>query len=474
AIAMPMTLEAVVAYLATVAIGGAVVSIADSFAPEEIARRLRISDAEVVVTQDEMVRSGRSLPMYAKVRDATDLPTVVVETGAVLDDQFDVTWTDLLSTDGQLDPVTVGSDHVSNILFSSGTTGDPKAIPWTHLTPIKGAMDAHFLHDVHRGDVVAWPTNLGWMMGPWLIYASLVNGAAMALFDDAPIGPEFCRFVADAEVTMLGVVPSMVRSWRSTDATAGVDWSHIKVFSSTGEASTPSDMDWLMHVPGQSDGTTRPVIEYCGGTEIGGGYIAGSVLQPAISSTFSMPALGLDIRILDDEGEQSTSGTAYLVPPAVGLSDRLLNRDHDEVYYQDLPITDVPLRRHGDQMERLENGYHRARGRSDDTMNLGGIKVSSAELEEAVGGLDGVLETAAVAVPPDDGGPDRLVIFAVPQPEQSLDSESIRLAMQDRIKARLNPLFKVSEVSVVDALPRTASNKVMRRVLRNTLTDGDL
>ncbi len=468
AIAMPMTLEAVVAYLATVAIGGAVVSIADSFAPDEIGRRLRIAGANAVVTQDVMDWAGRSLPMYEKVRAATDLPTVMVETGAALvPDDGDVAWDELVSDDTVFEPLVVDADHISNILFSSGTTGDPKAIPWTHLTPIKSAMDAHFHHDVHEGDVVAWPTNLGWMMGPWLIYASLINGAALALHDDAPTGPDFCRFVAEAGVTMLGVVPSLVREWRRSDAVAGVDWSAIRVFSSTGEASIPEDMDWLMRVPGRGDGSTRPVIEYCGGTEIGGGYIVGSVLQPAIAGTFSMPTLGLDLRIIGDDGEQGDKGALYLVPPSVGLSDRLLNRDHDEIYHGDLPTTDVPLRRHGDQMERLPNGHHRARGRSDDTMNLGGIKVSSAELEETVTGVSGVLEVAAVAVPPDGGGPDQLAVFVVAEPGVAVDPAATRAAMQTEIRSHLNPLFKIAELRVVESLPRTASNKVIRRVLRD-------
>ena len=170
-------------------------------------------------------------------------------------------------------------DRVTNVLFSSGTTGDPKAIPWTQLTPVKAAMDGHFHHDIHPGDVVAWPTNLGWMMGPWLIYASLVNGAAMALHDDAPTGRDFADFVAEAGVTVLGVVPSLVAAWRSggvldPDAEEPVDWTGLRLLSSTGEASNPDDMRWLMGAAGG-----KPVIEYCGGTEIGGGYITGTVLH---------------------------------------------------------------------------------------------------------------------------------------------------------------------------------------------------
>jgi acetyl-CoA synthetase len=124
-------------------------------------------------------------------------------------------------------------------------------------------------------------------------------------------------------------------------------------------------------------------------------------------------------------------------------------------------------------MERLEGGYYRAHGRADDTMNLGGIKVSAAEIERALAGAEGVLETAAVAVPPPGGGPERLVVFAVPGPDAELDEDDLLREFREAVRSRLNPLFKVSEVRVIESLPRTASNKVMRRVLRDILLDPD-
>jgi acetyl-CoA synthetase len=208
-----------------------------------------------------------------------------------------------------------------------------------------------------------------------------------------------------------------------------------------------------------------PVIEYCGGTEIGGGYVTSTVIHPAIPGYFSTPTLGLDLVLIDDAGEQGDEGEVFLVPPSIGLSTELLNRDHDAVYYSDVPDIGKPLRRHGDQMERSENGYLRARGRVDDTMNLGGIKISSAELEGALEGVEGVAEVAAVAVPPVGGGPDRLVVFVVPASDAP-DVAALRTEMQQRIRVRLNPLFKIHEVVPIEELPRTSSQKVMRRSLR--------
>ena len=462
AIAMPMSVESVVAYLGVVSVGAAVVSIADSFAPHEIATRLDLTRPSLVVTQDRLVRGGRTFPMYDKVVEAGASRCVVVETGAGIPlRESDTSWDRLMDEEGPFEPVACLPNGHVNILFSSGTTGTPKAIPWTHLTAIKSAMDGHFHHDIHPEDVVAWPTNLGWMLGPWVVFASLVNGATMALYDDAPTGRGFIDFVRDAGVTVLGFVPSIVAAWRTSGVLENAGWSQVRVLSSSGEASAPDDYAWMMEAAGGV-----PIIEYCGGTEIGGGYIAGTVLHTAVPATFTTPILGYDVRILDDAGRPADNGEMFLVPPSMGLSQELLEGDHDEVYYAGVPEADVVLRRHGDHMERLDGGYYRALGRVDDTMNLGGIKVSSAELERVVGGVGGVAEVAAIGVAPAGGGPSRLVIYAVAAPGFNPDPDEWMQQMQAAIRTELSPLFKIGELVVADALPRTASAKVMRRELR--------
>lgn len=470
AVDLPLMLEAVAIYLGLLKSGAVPVSIADSFAPAEIATRIRIAKAKIAFTQDVLPRGGKELPLYAKVIEARAPRTVVV--GAREDGlrvklrEGDLAWSDFLAGSGRFEAVDRGPDDFINILFSSGTTGDPKAIPWLQTTPIKCAMDAHFHHDTRPGDVLAWPTSLGWMMGPWLIFASLINRAAMALYYDAPHGEGFGRFVEDAKVTMLGVVPSLVKAWRQSDCMKGRDWSRLRLFSSTGECSNSEDYLYLMSLAGY-----RPVIEYCGGTEIGGGYITGSLLHPASPGTFSCPSLGLDLVILDEDGRETSNGELFLVPPSIGLSTRLLNRDHHEVYFEGTPKgpRGEPLRRHGDQMERIGN-FFRGHGRVDDTMNLGGIKVSSAEIERVAVRVPGVVEAAAIAVSPPGGGPSELVLFLVTAPGASF--ETLRGAIQARIREELNPLFKIHDLRVVPSLPRTASNKVMRRELRASYQQG--
>ncbi len=462
AIAMIMNLESIVAYLGTVLAGGVVVSIADSFSPAEIETRLRVTEPVAVVTQDRIVRLGKELPMFDKVVAAGAERCIVVDTGGdVVLRREDIAWDDFMGDDG-VGAVPREASAPTNILFSSGTTGDPKAIPWSQITPLKAAMDGRYHQDIHADDVVAWPTNLGWMMGPWLIYAALLNGAAFALYDDAPTDRGFTSFVADAGVTVLGLVPSLAAAWRAGGALDDVDWSRVRVLSSTGEASNPVDYRWLMGRVG------APVIEYVGGTEIGGAYLAGTVVEPAFPSQFTTPTLGLDVRILDDEGRPTNNGELFIVPPSIGLSTELLNQDHEAVYTAGVPDADVPLRRHGDHMERLDSGNFRALGRIDDTMNLGGIKVSSADLERVITSVPGVAEAAAVAVPPPGGGPGRLVVFAVIASDSEWDAPGLQDPMQAAIRRDLNPLFRIHEVVILDALPRTASQKVMRRSLRSS------
>ena len=482
---MPMTAESVVIYLAVVKAGCVVVSIADSFASDEIATRLRITDAKAIFTQDYIPRAGKLLPLYARVIAANAPKAIVLScsteaearTSVELRDG-DLTWEQFISDREVFHSISCRPYDHMNILFSSGTTGQSKAIPWMHTTAIKCAADGHLHHDIQPGDVVAWPTNLGWMMGPWLIYASFINHGTIALYYGAPTGREFGEFVQNARVNMLGVVPGLVRAWRSTACMDGLDWRSIKAFSSTGECSNPEDMLFLMSRAGY-----RPIIEYCGGTEIGGGYITGTLVQPAAPSTFTTPALGLDFVIRDETGRPTDNGEVFLIPPSIGLSTELLNRDHHEVYFEGTPKLEAekaesgkeefgiqqtaPLRRHGDQVERLGGGYYRMHGRVDDTMNIGGIKVSSAEIEEILNPLNSVHETAAISVSPPGGGPSRLVIYAVTAPGSHVEEEALKTDLQLEIRQHLNPLFKIHDVAIVNSLPRTASNKVMRRMLRD-------
>ncbi|RZC74751.1 hypothetical protein C5167_050231 [Papaver somniferum] len=484
AIDMPMNVTAVIIYLAIVLARFVVVSIADSFAAREISTRLTSSNAKAIFSQDFIIRGGKSLPLRVVDAEST-LAIVVPSRGCSISVELrddDLAWPTFVerakySNSGNIGFTAVGQpiEAFTNILFSSGTTGEPKAIPWTHATPLKAASDAWCHMDVRKGDVVAWPTNLGWMTGPWLVLSLLRTTHLFHLL----LWWRFAHFleenedISDAKVTMLGVVPSVVRAWKNSNCTYGFDWSAIRCFSSTGEASNADEYVWLM---GRAQ--YKPVIEYCGGTEIGGGFVSGSLLQPQSLAAFSTPAMGCTLYILAEDGNPIPHnapgiGELALDPRMLGASNTLLNAQHYDVYFKGMPIVNGKvLRKHGDEFERTFAGYYKAHGRADDTMNLGGIKISSTEIERICNSVDDtILETAAIGVPTFGGGPERLVIIVVFKDIKNAapNLNQLRTVFNSSLQQKLNPLFKVSYVMPMAALPRTASNKVMRRVLRQQL-----
>jgi len=462
ALFMPMTPESVAIYLGVILSGRCVVGIADASAPEEFAKRARIADADLTFTIESYVRGGKTHRIYEKVVSAGG-PRAIVLSGTAKAPELarpgDIAWDAFLPENSDFVAVACSPKDATNILFSSGTTKDPKAIPWTHVTPIKAAADGYFHQDMYPTDLLAWPTSYGWMMGPWLTYASLVNGAAMALFTGDPQRREFGEFVARAGVTILGVVPKLVRSWKSGRTMEGLDWRRVRLFSSTAEPSTPEEMLYLMFLAGY-----KPIIEYCGGTEIGGGYITGTVVQPCAPSMFTTPALGLDLVILD-AGKPADRGEVFLVPPSIGLSNDLLNYDHHREYFAGVPRgpQGEVLRRHGDAVEALPGGFYRHLGRIDDVINVGGVKTSAEEIRSVIA-HDLVYDAKPAAVDTDGSAQHALIIYAVPRDASQVGSpelaSQLREDFQKLIRERLNPLLAhVNDVVLVAELPQAGPGK---------------
>ncbi|MCS6894886.1 MAG: AMP-binding protein [Bacteroidia bacterium] len=484
ALCLPMRPEAIFLYLGALYAGISVATIPDSLSGEEISARLRIAKPKLLFIQDGLHREGKFIPLYERLQAHPLPPTIVLPGKEAIQTRLRnnaSTWMQFISDSQSLSQPYYGpSDKEIGVLFSSGTTAEPKAIPWTQLTAIKALADAYFYHDVHPTDTITWHTNLGWMMGPWLLFAGFGHGATIALYEGPPTSPSYCKFIERQSITILGVVPSLVRRWIETDAWKEADWSQIRLFSSTGEASNPWHMWRLM-----AKANYKPIIEYCGGTEIGGGYITSTLIHPNAPSQFCVPALGIDFILLNEMNQPDTEGELFLLPPSIGLSQTLLNADHHKVYYQDTPpiqegwkgASDAPisltyegvrmhLRRHGDYMRRLPSGRWSSGGRADDAMNLGGIKVSAAEIERVVAQVPGVGEAAAIAVPPPEGGPERLILYIVQAQGTSREPEEWQTLLSQQIREKLSPLFHLHAVEIVSELPRTASNKVMRRLLR--------
>ena len=465
ALYLPMTPESVAIYLGIIRSGRAAVGIADASAAPDAEKRCRLSDAKLVFTVDAYTRDGKELKVYEKAK-AANAPTTIVlpaerATRPTPVRAGDKTWKDFLAAPKRYKTKPRTPNDETNILFSSGTTKDPKAIVWTHATPIKCLADSYFHQDVQPDDVLAWPTSFGWMMGPWLTYASLGHGATMALYNGSPLVAGFGQFIQDAKVTMLGVVPKIVKAWRTGKTMEPFDWSRIRRFSSTGETSDADDMLYLMWLAG-----VKPIIEYCGGTEIGGGYITGTMVQPAAPACFTTPSMGLDFLILDDDGKPTNRGEVALIPPSLGLSNDILNYDHTKEYYDGFfhgPNGET-LRRHGDQLERLGRGYFRHHGRMDDMINLNGVKTSVEELRGVINHHPLIYDAKPISVDIEGKGQRVLVVYAVPKDKKQLEDgkrkAELRADFSKLIKERLNPLLsQVHDVVLVPELPQAGPGK---------------
>lgn len=371
AIVMPMTSFAVAIYLGVIKAGLCAVTIADSFSANEISKRLRITNAKAVFTQGCIINHDQHLPLYEKIIDANApftivLPLMKKHKVRPLRKQ-DMKWDVFLDDKEVFQAIVCEPDDHTNILFSSDTTGDPKAIPWTHTTPIKCASDGYLYQNIKSKDIICWPTNLGWM-GPWLVYAALINKATIALYDGPTNERNFGKFIERMKVTILGVTPTLIKQWRQSICMEGLDWSAIKLFTSTGGCSNSEDVLYLLSL----NNCNSPMIEYCGGAEIGGAYLTGTVIHPCVPSLFTTKALGLSFKIIDEAALPATNGEVALIPPSIGLSTDILNKNHHQIYYAHMPTlpAGVTLRRQGDHIEQLQNGMYRLLGRIDDTMNL--------------------------------------------------------------------------------------------------------
>ncbi len=473
ALYMPLTVECVIAYLAIIRAGSWVVSIADSYPEAEVRRRLALTGATCVITLEKYKRGEKLIPLYNTVVNAGASRVIAVLSSNQSSGlrQNDIAWSDFLTDVEKFQSITGEANRTSNILFSSGTTGNSKAIPWNHLTPIKAAMDGYYHQDIHADDIVSWPTNIGWMMGPWLIYASLINGACIALYPGATNTTDYLHFIQRTGVTIQGLIPSLVRTWKHYKILDNLTLPTIRLFSSTGEPASQIDYLWLM----SKTDYRVPIIEYLGGTEIGGGHLTSTVLHPSSLATFTTPNLGIEFRILNETGceiQEGETGELFLKPPALGLSEYLINSNHEAAYFDGCPHGphNEILRRHGDTTQLLPRGYYRSQGRADDSMNLGGIKVSALEIEQILDKHPDIYESAAVATQADETGPERLKVFIIANRDRiNLDLIILKVELQALISSCLNPLFKIDEVRPLPKLPKTPSGKIVRCLLREVI-----
>ena len=476
---MPMVPEIVVAMLAIIKIGGIFLPLFSGFGAAAIVSRLNDADAKALFTAAGTYRRGKFCPMKPIANDAaaqiSTLRHLVVlnqagewfiedlrpDAGppAKLPGPFDDAPTEQTSAE---DPMM--------IIYTSGTTGKPKGAVHTHCGfPVKSVQDIWHGLDLHSDETLFWMTDMGWMMGPWEVFGTLLLGATMLLYDGAPDFPEPDRvwsLVDRHEVTALGVSPTLIRALRSRSGGSDEivhrhDLSSLRKFASTGEPWNPDPWMWLFQNVGRGK---LPIINYSGGTEISGGIVMGNVLTPMKPCAFSGPLPGMAADVVDENGKSVRGQVGELVirQPWIGMT-RGFWKDPEryiETYWSRFPDVWV----HGDWAATDEDGLWYILGRSDDTIKIAGKRVGPAEVESILVAHPQVNEAAAVGVPDSIKG-EALLCFCVLK-KGADGNVTLATELKENVARDLGKALAPRDVVFVADIPKTRNAKVMRRVVR--------
>jgi acetyl-CoA synthetase len=478
---LPMGLEAAVALLAVTRLGAVYAPCFSGYGAPAVAARLQGCSATVLVTQDVFRRRGQVVSMKAFADEAVaaspSVRTVLVArrpgepAGRVpWTPGRDLWWEEAVAGEtGDVEAVPVEADHPALIIYTSGTTGKPKGTVLTHGgLALKVAGDMAFAFDVGPEDRVFWLTDLGWLMGPWLLTGALVRGATAVTFEGAPDHPAPDRLWALAarhRVTVMGLSPTAVRalmphgeSWVRRH-----DLSTLRILGSTGEPWNPASYHWLFETVG---GGRLPIINYTGGTEISGGILGCFPIAPIKACAFTGPLPGMAAECYGDDGRpvRGQVGELVVTRPWPGMTRGFWQDDarYLETYWARWPDTWV----HGDWAQVDEDGYWYLQGRSDDTLKIAGKRLGPAEVESALAGHPRVAESAAIGVPHPVKG-EVVVCFVVLKAGPAA-TEALRAELADQVMGELGKALRPDRVLFVADLPRTRSAKIMRRVIRAT------
>ncbi len=480
AIFMPLAVECVVAVLAVGWLGAIYIPVFSGYGADAIAGRLRDCEASVLVCADGFHRRGAVVPMKetadAAVAEVPSVKHVVVAERlgrAFARQPRDVLWSEVLArAEGAAPMHDTDAEDPFMIIYTSGTTGRPKGAVHAHGGfPVKAAQDLAHCFDLQERDVILWSTDIGWMMGPWLIAGGLMLGATIVLYDGTPDFPSPERMWAIVErhrVTHLGISPTAIRGlMRSGEAPVRAhDRGSLFVLGSTGEPWNPDPWRWYFRVVGEE---RCPIINYSGGTEVSGGIVGCTTWTPIQPGSFRGPVPGMDADVVDEHGRSVRGAVGELVirKPWPGMTRGFWKDPRDpgtsrylETYWSRLPDVWV----HGDWARVDDEGYWYIEGRSDDTLKIAGKRVGPAEVESAAVANPGVSEAAAIGVPHEIKG-EAIVVFAVPRPG-SEPSDALARSVQDTVAEKLGKPLRPEAVRFVTQLPKTRNAKILRRVIR--------
>ncbi|MBN8973593.1 MAG: AMP-binding protein [Rhizobiales bacterium] len=485
ALYMPNLPETFIAFFAVMKLGAILLPLFSGFGPAPIVSRLNHGEAKAVITANCTWRRGTLAPLKPVLDTALEqAPSVqhmiVVDRGGLsietpMRTGRDHWWHDIITgKDDDIATVEMPADAPAILLYTSGTTGEPKGCVWTQIGFI-GSMvtrDIIICGDFKPTDRFFFMSDMGWMVGAMTACIPSFAGASLLVAEGTPDYPDtgrFWRLIQDHRVSYLGVSPTIVRSlMRYGEEVENYDLSSLRITTSGGEAWTAAPWQWFFeHVCKRR----LPIINISGGTEVGGCIFLGTPNHPMNPGSFSRPALGVGADIVDLSGNKVPPGEVgelILRHSSIGLTKSLWKADarYIDSYWSTLPGIWV----HGDFAMQGTDGLYYILGRSDDTIKISGKRTGPAELEGLLVATGKVAEAAVFGIPhPVKGSAIVCACVLMPGVTENGAAEELSGALVKGMGASYRP----ERIVFVEDLPRTRNLKIMRRVLRAVFENKD-
>jgi acetyl-CoA synthetase len=489
---MPMVPEVVSILYGCFKVGAIAVPIFSGFGVDAVATRIEDSECSVLFTGDGFYRRGD--PTYLKdtadeaIEQAGHVEHTIVYdrlgTRNSIDKSIpwtisrDEWWDDAVAVQGdEYDTKSLPSDQESMLLYSSGTTGKPKGIVHTHAgVQVQCAKEIYFGFDHKPADRFFWVSDIGWMMGPWTLIGNHTFGGTIFMYEGAPDHPDPDRFwemIDRHKLTVFGVSPTAIRALRKhgDEWLEGHELSSLRLLGSTGEPWDPESWQWFLENVGGGD---APIINISGGTEICGCFLMPMPIQSLKPCTLGGPGLGMDIDIVDEDGESIADEheRGYLVARDSCPSTTKSLWSGDERYLEEYWSRWEDLWNHGDWAQMDDDGFWFLHGRADDALNVAGRKVGPAEVEGALIEHGAVNQAAAVGAPDETTG--TAVVAYVVLESGTEPSENLREELTTIVGEELGKPFRPREIRFVEEFPKTQSGKIIRRAIQAVHIGEDL
>ncbi len=479
---LPHVPETVAAFLAVSSLGATWSCCSPDFGSSTVVDRFAQIEPKVLLAVESYRYSGKTFDRSATVTELeAALPSLV---GTVRLDPFadggGEDWSRAFGpTDAPLEFARVPFDHPLWVLYSSGTTGLPKAIVHGHGGIVLEHLKTWRLqHDARPGDRVLWFTTTGWVMWNYLV-AGLMTEASIVLFDGNPGYPDMGALwdVCDeVGVTVFGTGAAYLHGCLKAGLKPkeGRDLSPLRAIGSTGSPLSPEGFRWVYDELGEHIW----LFSASGGTDIAGAFVGASPVVPVHLGELQAKGLGVDVQAWDDNGNELVDEVGELVvtQPMPSMPTKFWNDDGDaryrESYYEHYDV-DPPVWRHGDWIRITPRGSSVIYGRSDSTINRGGIRMGTAEIYAAVLAMDEIADALVVDVPPLEGtGDARMVMFVVLADGASLDDALVK-ELRAQVRSACSPRHVPDEIHVVDEVPRTLTGKVLEVPVKKLLMGQD-